>query len=100
MRKCRYRVKATQAGGYLWTDMAVQARRETKKVITCINRRASPIQLTPEDFDIQQSRVPRRARFLYMLSDTADAEIMFAWVDAGSDAAGDIDARGGGSSST
>jgi hypothetical protein len=41
--------------------------------------------LTPEDFEIQQRRVPRRARFIYMLGDTTDAEIMFAWVDASAD---------------
>jgi hypothetical protein len=66
----------------LWTNMAEQARRETKKVIICTDRVASPARLTQEDFDIQQSRVPRRARFIYMLGDAADAEVMFAWVDA------------------
>jgi hypothetical protein len=43
------------------------------------------VRLTREDFEIQQSKVPRRARFIYMLGDTTDAEIMFAWVDAAAD---------------
>ena len=51
-----------------------------------LTRRSSQ-RLTPEDFEIQQRRVPRRARFIYMLADTADAEIMFAWVDAAADRA-------------
>jgi hypothetical protein len=50
-------------------------------MIEWLGRRSFPVRLTQEDFDIQQSRVPRRARFLYMLSDTADAELMFARVD-------------------
>jgi len=54
-------------------------------VITICNRRSFPMRLTAEDYAIQQSRVPRRARFIYMLGDTADAEIMFAWVDAAAD---------------
>lgn len=56
--------------------------RSRKKVIIVYNRRSFPLRLTPEDFEIQQSKVPRRARFIYMLGDTTDAEIMFAWVDA------------------
>lgn len=55
--------------------------------------RASSQRLTPEDFEIQQRRVPRRARFVYMLGDTADAEIMFAWVDAAADRAAVLEER-------
>jgi hypothetical protein len=55
-------------------------------VIICCGRRSFPTRLTPEDFDIQQQRVPRRARFIYMLADATDAEIMFAWSDASADA--------------
>jgi hypothetical protein len=54
--------------------------------------RASSQRLTPEDFEIQQRRVPRRARFVYMLGDTTDAEIMFAWVDAAADSRARIEA--------
>jgi hypothetical protein len=54
-------------------------------VIICCNRHNFPARLTQEDFDIQQSKVPKRARFIYMLGDSTDAEIMFAWVDAAAD---------------
>jgi hypothetical protein len=54
-------------------------------MIVLTGRRSFPVRLTPEDFDIQQARVPRRARFVYMLGDTTDAEIMLAWVDAQAD---------------
>lgn len=67
--------------------MTMKARPIRKKVIICCNRRSFPVRMTQEDFEIQQSKVPRRARFIYMLGDTTDAEIMFAWVDAAADRA-------------
>lgn len=54
-------------------------------MIVLTGRHSFPVRLTAEDFDIQQARIPRRARFIYMLGDTTDAEIMFAWVDAAAD---------------
>jgi hypothetical protein len=69
-------------------------------VIIVCNRRSFPVRLTREDFEIQQSKVPRRARFIYMLGDSTDAEIMFAWVDAAADRVRSADAAGDGSSST
>jgi hypothetical protein len=54
-------------------------------VITLVGRRSFPVQLTREDFEIQQSKVPRRARFFYMLCDTKDAEFMFAATDQRND---------------
>lgn len=67
-----------------WAHPCHQAGVE---VITICNRRNVPVRLSAEDFAIQQARVPRRARFIYMLGDAADAEVMFAWVDAAADRA-------------
>jgi hypothetical protein len=63
----------------------LRLRQVDGKMITVCNKSSFPCRLTPEDFDIQQSKVPRRARFIYMLGDATDAEIMFAWVDAAAD---------------
>lgn len=68
-------------------------------MIICTDRLSFPSELTHEDWAIRQARVPKRARFIYMLGDSTDAEIMFAWVDAAHDRAQRIDSAVAGSSS-
>lgn len=49
-------------------------------MIEMVGRLAFPRAMTTEDWAIML-RVPSAARWLYMLGDTADAALMFAYVD-------------------
>ena len=54
---------------------------EGPRVTILCTRRAAPAQWTTEDWYIWRVRIPMSVRWIYLLGDTADAEIMFARTD-------------------